>query len=70
MTYFSLVLGELVPKRMAMAHADRWATVVAVPMQFIARVGAPVVWLLQKSTDALLRIAAHRWRRADRSHRR
>jgi len=56
MTYVSLVLGELVPKRMAMAHADRWATLVAIPMQFIASVGAPVVWLLQKSTDALLHI--------------
>ena len=56
MTYFSLVLGELVPKRLAMAHADRWATLVAVPMQFLAKVGAPVVWLLQRSTDALLRL--------------
>jgi putative hemolysin len=56
MTYVSLVLGELVPKRMAMAYADRWATVVAIPMQFIASVGAPVVWLLQKSTDAILRL--------------
>jgi putative hemolysin len=56
MTYVSLVLGELVPKRMAMAHADRWATLVAIPVQVIAIVGAPVVWLLQKSTDALLRL--------------
>lgn len=56
MTYFSLVLGELVPKRMAMAHADRWATLVAIPVQFIAIIGAPIVWLLQKSTDALLRL--------------
>jgi putative hemolysin len=56
MTYVSLVLGELVPKRMAMAHADSWATAVAVPMQFIASAGAPVVWLLQKSTDAILRL--------------
>lgn len=56
MTYFSLVLGELVPKRMAMAHADRWATLVAIPVQFIAVIGAPVVWLLQKSTDALLHL--------------
>ncbi len=56
MTYFSLVFGELVPKRLAMAHADRWATLVAIPMQFVAKLGAPVVWLLQKSTDALLRI--------------
>jgi putative hemolysin len=56
MTYFSLVVGELVPKRMAMAHADRWATLVAVPMQFISRLGAPVVWLLQRSTDTLLKL--------------
>jgi putative hemolysin len=56
MTYFSLVIGELVPKRLAMAHADRWATVVAVPMQFVAKVGAPVVWLLQRSTDTLLKL--------------
>jgi putative hemolysin len=56
MTYVSLVLGELVPKRMAMAHADRWATLVALPIQFIASVGAPVVWLLQKSADAILRL--------------
>jgi putative hemolysin len=54
MTYFSLVIGELVPKRLAMAHADRWATAVALPMQFVARFGAPIVWLLQRSTDALL----------------
>jgi len=54
MTYFSIVLGELVPKRLAMAYADRWAVLVAVPMQVIARIGAPVVWLLQRSTNALL----------------
>jgi putative hemolysin len=56
MTYFSLVFGELVPKRLALAHADRWATLVAVPMQVLARAGAPVVWLLQRSTDAILRL--------------
>ena len=56
MTYVSLVLGELVPKRLALAHADRWATLVAVPMQFVAKFGAPLVWLLQRSTDAILRL--------------
>jgi putative hemolysin len=50
------VLGELVPKRLAMVYADRWATVVAIPMQFLSKIGAPVVWLLQRSTNALLRI--------------
>jgi putative hemolysin len=56
MTYFSLVIGELVPKRLAMAYADRWATVVSIPMQFVARFGAPIVWLLQRSTEALLHL--------------
>jgi putative hemolysin len=56
MTYISLVIGELVPKRLAFAHADRWATVVAIPMQLFGKVGAPIVWLLQRSTDALLKL--------------
>src|SRR6188472_3816691 len=46
MTYFSIVLGELVPKRLAMTFADRWAVLVAIPMQIVARIGAPIVWLL------------------------
>jgi putative hemolysin len=57
MTYVSLVVGELVPKRLAYAHADRWATLVAIPMQFVAKAGAPIVWLLQRSTEALLKLA-------------
>lgn len=56
MTYVSLVLGELVPKRVAYAHADRWSMLVAIPMQMFAKVGAPIVWLLQRSTDALLKL--------------
>jgi putative hemolysin len=56
MTYISLVLGELVPKRLAYAHADRWSTLVAIPMQLFAKIGAPIVWLLQRSTDALLKL--------------
>lgn len=56
MTYFAIVLGELVPKRLALSYADRWAVVVSLPMQYISRFGAPVVWLLQRSTDALLKL--------------
>jgi len=56
LTYVSLVLGELVPKRVAYAHADRWATLVAIPMQLFAKFGAPIVWLLQRSTGAVLRL--------------
>jgi len=56
LTYLSIVLGELVPKRLAMAYADSWSVMVAIPMQLLARFGAPVVWLLQRSTDALLKL--------------
>jgi putative hemolysin len=56
MTYVSLVLGELVPKRLAMAHADFWATIVSIPMQSLSVAGSPIVWLLQRSTDALLKL--------------
>ena len=55
MTYVSLVVGELVPKRIGMAHADRWAVFIALPMQYLSVAGAPLVWLLQRSTNALLR---------------
>jgi putative hemolysin len=56
MTYITLVVGELIPKRLAMAHADRWAIAVAIPMQVVARIGSPLVWLLQFSTEALLKL--------------
>jgi putative hemolysin len=56
MTYITLVVGELIPKRLAMAHADRWAVAVAIPMQVVARIGSPLVWLLQFSTETLLKL--------------
>ncbi|MEN3976652.1 hemolysin family protein [Emcibacter sp. SYSU 3D8] len=55
-TYVTLVLGELVPKRIAMANAERIAVVVSRPMQIVARVAAPAVWLLKGSTDFILRL--------------
>ena len=56
MTYVSLVLGELVPKRLAMAHADSWAMMVALPMHYLTVAGTPLVWLLQHSTETLLKL--------------
>ncbi len=50
-TYVTVVLGELVPKRLAMAHAEFLAEIVAPIMIFIGRVAAPLVWLLQVSTE-------------------
>lgn len=53
-TYLSLVLGELAPKRLALAHAEAIARVVAVPMHLLARAAAPIVWLLSASTRVVL----------------
>jgi putative hemolysin len=55
-TYLSLVVGELVPKRLAMNHAERIAVVVSRPIALLARIGTPVVWLLQRSTELLVRL--------------
>ncbi|PZV15910.1 MAG: hypothetical protein DCF20_09095 [Pseudanabaena sp.] len=53
-TYLSLVIGELVPKRLAMSNAEKIACAVAPPMRFLANIGTPVVYLLSISTEALL----------------
>jgi len=55
-TYLSLILGELVPKRIALAHAESLAAAVAVPMWWVARIASPLVWLLQFSTEAVARL--------------
>jgi putative hemolysin len=55
-TGLSLVLGELVPKRLALQHPERYARRVAGPMQALSRAAAPVVWLLGASTSAILRM--------------
>jgi putative hemolysin len=55
-TYLSLVLGELVPKRIALNDPEQIACTVAPPMRFLSRLTAPLVHLLGKSTDALLRL--------------
>ena len=53
-TYLSVVLGELVPKRLALLAPERVALVVAAPMRLLEKFAAPFVWLLSKSSDAVL----------------
>ena len=53
-TYFSLVIGELVPKRLALNHPERIASRVAGPMRAVARTAGPIVRLLEVSTRAVL----------------
>ena len=55
-TYFSLVVGELVPKQIALRAAEPIALVAARPMALVARVTAPFVWLLDNSSSLLLRL--------------
>lgn len=55
-TYLSLVVGELAPKRLAMRSPERIASLVALPVRYIAVFLAPLVWLLTHSTDALLKL--------------
>lgn len=55
-SYFSLILGELVPKRIALAHTERIAAALARIMRAMARVGAPIEWFLSTSTNLVLRL--------------
>lgn len=54
-TGLQVVLGELVPKFIALAEPDRWACLVAVPTRWLARGLMPVAWLVIHVCDALLR---------------
>jgi putative hemolysin len=55
-TYFSLVLGELVPKRIGLSNPEGIAKNIARPMRFISRITYPFIWLLGKSSDILIRL--------------
>ncbi len=56
LTFFSMVFGELVPKRLALYNAEKIASGIAGFMTFVAAVLYPVVWLLGKSTDLMLHL--------------
>ncbi|MEU4421486.1 hemolysin family protein [Actinoplanes sp. NPDC024001] len=56
LTFFTLVVGELAPKRIAMQRAEGWALLVARPLDVLATLSRPVVWLLGKSTDLVVRL--------------
>jgi putative hemolysin len=53
-TFLTLVFGELVPKQLALRHPERLAAVIAQPLSILARVAAPVVWLLGQATRLVL----------------
>jgi putative hemolysin len=55
-SYLSLVLGELTPKRLALQRAEGLALMVARPLNGLATLSRPVVWVLSKSTNGLVRL--------------
>ena len=54
LTFFSLVLGELVPKRIGLNYPEAIAKAVAVPMKIVSKITAPFIWLLTISTEFIL----------------
>lgn len=55
-TYLSVVVGELVPKQLALRAAVPISLVMARPMSFLAKIAAPLVWLLDKSSAGIIRL--------------
>lgn len=62
LTYVSLILGELAPKRLAMHHPETLAVLIAQPMYLLSRLSAPFIHLLSFSAEALLRLFGMRER--------
>ena len=55
-TYLSLVIGELVPKRIGMAIPEKYASLISIPMDTISKIVKPFVWTLSVSTDFIVRL--------------
>ncbi|MBQ8174307.1 MAG: HlyC/CorC family transporter [Clostridia bacterium] len=56
LSYITLIFGELVPKRVAQRKAEAVALALSAPISFIAKLFAPIVWLLTVSTNGILRL--------------
>ncbi len=59
-TYLSLIIGELVPKNLALSNAEGIATVLSPPMRWLARAGAPAVSFLTFSTQLVMKLLPFR----------
>ncbi len=55
-TYLSIVLGELLPKRLALLAPEKLASLVAAPMHWVSWIATPAVWLLMVSTQGMLKL--------------
>lgn len=57
LTFVTLVIGELAPKRIAMQRTEGWALLVARPLDLLSTISRPAVWLLSASTNVVVRLA-------------
>lgn len=57
LTFVTLVIGELAPKRIAMQRTEGWAMLVARPLDVLSMISRPAVWLLGVATDLVVRLA-------------
>jgi putative hemolysin len=55
-SFVSLVLGELVPKRLALQRSEGWAYVLGPPLDVLSQLVRPVIWLLSRCTDVVVRL--------------
>jgi putative hemolysin len=60
LTYFAVVVGELVPKRLALMAPEGIASLISRPMTWLARSARPLVWLLSASSSLILRLTGAR----------
>jgi len=56
LTFFHVVIGELVPKGVALGHSEGTALVVAAPVRAFFTLAWPLIWILQRSTEVVLRL--------------
>src|SRR5262245_4275503 len=56
LTFVTLVVGELTPKRIAMQRAEGWALLAARPLNGLSSAARPIVWLLGRCTDLIVRL--------------
>lgn len=55
-TYLTLIIGELVPKRLGMGNAERISMLIARPMNLLSKIASPFVWLLSRSTGMVVKL--------------
>lgn len=56
LTFVTLVIGELAPKRLALQRAESWSMLVAMPLHWASVVSRPLVWVLSRSSDFVVRL--------------